>query len=232
MPTNSMMNFYEDDFPDYFIKGENYHQKSKLMLTYPINFFSRNGCYDEVLKLISFGVDVNSAGDMGYTPLHEAAGNGFYEIVSILLANEANTSALNEFGKTAADLARENKFSKIENFINEFSKKKINDLKKIQIESGYFSEKSLHDLIRLKKIDDIRLILQNAYDVNEVEDDGWGMSPLHIAVGIGDFSIVKLLIDCGADPMQENSFGYNSIDIAFYTGSKNIMDYIYAKMKG
>ncbi len=31
--------------------------------------------------------------------------------------------------------------------------------------------------------------------------------------------------------MQENSFGYNSIDIAFYTGSKNIMDYIYARSK-
>jgi ankyrin repeat protein len=46
--------------------------------------------------LIEAGIDVNKAGDLGYTPLHVACMTGNVEMVQLLIDNGADLFALNE----------------------------------------------------------------------------------------------------------------------------------------
>jgi ankyrin repeat protein len=46
--------------------------------------------------LISAGIDINKAGDLGYTPLHLACMKGDAEMVQLLIANGADMFALSE----------------------------------------------------------------------------------------------------------------------------------------
>lgn len=60
---------------------------------------------DQVEKLISEGVDVNTPDDTGATPLHIACGIGSYEIVEILINNGADVKATNARRDTPLHLA-------------------------------------------------------------------------------------------------------------------------------
>jgi len=55
--------------------------------------------------LIEAGIDVNKAGDLGYTPLHVACMQGNLEMVRLLVANGANLFAMSE-GDTPFSTAR------------------------------------------------------------------------------------------------------------------------------
>src|SRR6476659_6429845 len=46
--------------------------------------------------LIAHGIDVNKAGDLGYTPLHVACIKGDLEMVKLLIENGANLFAMSE----------------------------------------------------------------------------------------------------------------------------------------
>lgn len=69
------------------------------------------GKREVVVLLLDYGADVNArSGDQaGVTALHEAARVGNREIVEILVARGADVALRDASGKTAADVARENK---------------------------------------------------------------------------------------------------------------------------
>ena len=56
--------------------------------------------------MIDHGADVNLIGDLGNTPLHQAAMAGKTDVVLKLLKHGANTSLQNEFAQTALEVAR------------------------------------------------------------------------------------------------------------------------------
>lgn len=55
------------------------------------------------------GIDVNSAQDQGWTPLHWAAFGGEKEFVQLLLRYNIDVSLVDNEGRTAIDVARENR---------------------------------------------------------------------------------------------------------------------------
>ncbi|AEO41918.1 hypothetical protein XACM_1638 [Xanthomonas euvesicatoria pv. citrumelo F1] len=55
--------------------------------------------------LVSLGADVNSAGEHGYTPLHNAVEQGIVVAVKWLLERGANKEAVNDAGMTPKGLA-------------------------------------------------------------------------------------------------------------------------------
>lgn len=55
--------------------------------------------------LLDGGANVNAIGELGNTPLHEAAGQGHIEVVRLLLAAGAVPLEPNEFGETALDIS-------------------------------------------------------------------------------------------------------------------------------
>jgi len=67
---------------------------------------SRQGALADVEVLVAAGANVNLAGDISNTPLHEAASQGHLEVVKKLLASGANPLATNEYNETARKWAR------------------------------------------------------------------------------------------------------------------------------
>lgn len=66
----------------------------------------RWGDLSSAKALIDAGIDVNKAGDLGYTPLHEACMQGNMEMVRLLVEHGADLFALSE-GESAFSTARE-----------------------------------------------------------------------------------------------------------------------------
>ncbi|HKC24126.1 MAG TPA: ankyrin repeat domain-containing protein [Thermoanaerobaculia bacterium] len=66
-----------------------------------------NAAVELTKRLLARGADPNASQHGGYTPLHEAAGNGNVALVSLLLAHGADASARSEEGRTPAEVARE-----------------------------------------------------------------------------------------------------------------------------
>ena len=57
--------------------------------------------------LVNLGLDVNAAGEHGYTALHGAAFNGEDEIVQFLVEKGANIEAMDDYGETALSIAED-----------------------------------------------------------------------------------------------------------------------------
>jgi len=62
---------------------------------------------EDIVALVEGGADVNAAGDLGSTPLHEAVEQGHLEVVKFLLEHGASPTVKNELGKTPCDIARD-----------------------------------------------------------------------------------------------------------------------------
>ena len=84
-----------------------------------LHIAARKGNIEDIYILISVGANVNSIGDLGNTPLHQAAMRGTLDSVKVLLELNANPLIKNEFGQTAADVARIGKYLGIYELIKE-----------------------------------------------------------------------------------------------------------------
>ena len=60
----------------------------------------------ETKLLIDAGANVNCTGEMGETPLHSAAYRNRFKLATMLLQSGARTDIKDEYGLTAADIAR------------------------------------------------------------------------------------------------------------------------------
>ncbi|WP_236546090.1 ankyrin repeat domain-containing protein [Stenotrophomonas sp. 364] len=70
-----------------------------------INVAATRGSIEELETLLGAGADVNSAGEHGCTPLHNAVEQGKYEAVEWLLRHGAQRGIRNEAGETPGQLA-------------------------------------------------------------------------------------------------------------------------------
>jgi len=71
-----------------------------------LHIAARQGNIDDIYFLIAAGANINAIGDLGNTPLHQAAMRGNLNSVKALLGLNASSLIKNEFGQTAADVAR------------------------------------------------------------------------------------------------------------------------------
>lgn len=87
-----------------------------------LHIAARKGNIEDIYILISVGANINAIGDLGNTPLHQAAMRGTFDSVKVLLEMNANPLIKNEFGQTAADVARIGKYFGIYELIKEYIK--------------------------------------------------------------------------------------------------------------
>ena len=66
---------------------------------------ARTGRIEHLRTLIASGADIDAIGDLGNTPLHDAAMSDQPAAVLLLLENGADPTVLNEFQQTALDVA-------------------------------------------------------------------------------------------------------------------------------
>lgn len=71
-----------------------------------LHWIVRSGDRSAAKTLIDAGIDLNKAGDLGYTPLHVACMRGDLEMVRLLVQRGASLHARCEIGTTPFDVAR------------------------------------------------------------------------------------------------------------------------------
>ena len=93
------------------------------MAVYPINSAAahreKTSASMMVSLLVAQDADVNVAQHGGWTPLHQAASHGDEQMVKFLLESGADPSLESDDGRTAADMARENKFGQVAGLLEE-----------------------------------------------------------------------------------------------------------------
>ncbi|MGL5885584.1 MAG: ankyrin repeat domain-containing protein [Bombilactobacillus sp.] len=81
-----------------------------------------NGCVEDIEKLILVGADINSIGDLGNTPLHQAILFEKIESVKLLLNYNINANIKNESGETIYEMAKRNGNKEIINLLAKYRK--------------------------------------------------------------------------------------------------------------
>ncbi len=87
-----------------------------------LDLVARVGTLEEVDLLVAANAQIDSPGDMGYTPLHSAASQARLDMVEHLLKLGADPTVRSEFGTTAAETAEILDHPEIATFIRNFNK--------------------------------------------------------------------------------------------------------------
>lgn len=151
--------------------------------------------------LVKHGASVNVADLWKFTPLHEAAAKGKYEIVRLLLKHGADASKKNRDGATPLDLVRD-------------GDQDVADL--LRGNSALLDAAKKGNLIRVQR-------LVSSDNINCRDAQGRNSTPLHLAAGYNNVEVAEFLLDHGADVNAQdkggliplhNASSYGHLDIA------------------
>ena len=156
----------------------------------------------EIKSLLNQGANVNAQEKYGWTPLHWAALNGYYDVAKLLIENGADVNIKNNGGWTP---------------LHEAAFKECYDIVKLLIDNGADvntqnedGTSPLHISAMKGYRDIIKYLIENGADVNVQDKDGW--APLHYAAFWDSVDIIKLLIENGVDPFIKNKDGKIPLD--------------------
>lgn len=127
--------------------------------------------------LVKHGANVNVADLWKFTPLHEAAAKGKYEIVRLLLKHGADPMKKNRDNSTPLDLVREND-------------QDVADL--LRGNAALLDAAKKGNLARVQR-------LINADNINCRDAQGRNSTPLHLAAGYNNYEVAEYLLENGAD---------------------------------
>ena len=136
-----------------------------------------------------------------FTPLHEGAAKGKYEIVKLLLKHGADPSKKNRDGHTAIDLVKE-------------GDQDVLDL--LRGDTALLDAAKKGNLVRVQK-------LLNPENLNCRDSQGRNSTPLHLAAGYNNLEVADFLLENGADVNAQdkggliplhNASSYGHLDIA------------------
>jgi len=176
----------------------------------------------EIIKeQLAAGVDVNTKGVGGMTPLHRAAREGHKEVVEFLIANSADINAKDKMGRVPLHrAAREGREAIAEMLITKGA-----DINVKSTSGSFKGETPLDEAIKRKRIALVSLLQKNggkygsitvAAKVGDIEAlrgflaagaDLSVFGPLSVAAAGGHKECVELLIANGASVTARNGYG-------------------------
>jgi cytohesin len=177
------------------LKGAEINVRNKYGLT-PIVNSIKLGNKEVVELMIDKGADVNvkvprliidskKEDEYDYTPLRYAVAYGQLDIVKMLISNGADVKAKDKNGNNAFNEI-------IEKFENNFEK----------------------DEAHTQFVNIAKLLISNGVDVNERFGTKAGITPLFLAVHIGNLEFVSQLIDKGAAVNARDEYGQTPLFLA------------------
>ena len=147
---------------------------------------------------------VNGSNQYGMTPLMLAAEKGYDNVVTLLLAHEANVNAQDNYNWTALMVA---------------AAKGHDNVVKVLLERGadvHAKNKSGKTALMVAaedgKLDVVTLLLVHKANVNAQDNDNW--TALMIAAWNGHDKVVNALLERGADVNAKNKSGKTALDYA------------------
>lgn len=188
-----------------------------------------------VQLLLDAGVAVDSADDVGMTPLHAAASCGRHEAVRLLLAAKAAVECRDSEGRTALMCAvqgRELRHSRWASTPAKYSstpghKAVVQELLAAGADvdaADNSSNTPLHAAVRCGHVSVIRPLL--AAGPNVAATNSLGVPPLHAAASRGSVEIVELLLAAGASPSAPDSKGNTPLQLAAMDTVHEPSDYL------
>ena len=172
----------------------------------PLHVACFNGGVAVAHLLLDNGADANLMNDYGHRPMDVAAENGHLDLVRLLLENGADPNeGYGPKGNGPLSTAAENAYNLSPVDALAYATLLIEhkaDVNKIQ-----YTETALHEAVRSREVDIIKLLIASAADVN-IKGLEHGGTALHMAMyGSGDsivrnttaVEIVSLLLQAGGD---------------------------------
>jgi len=170
-----------------------------------LSCFAWNGMISSVNRMLSMkGIDVEYRNVYGDTPLRNAANNGLFEIVEMLLNHGAKIESMSDKRHTSLYVACQNGHLPIVNLLID---------KGADIETSDFDGwRPLHIACQLGHLPVVNLLINKGAEIEASGEDG--AKPLHVACQQGHLEIVKSLIAKGADMNARMNNGESALGIA------------------
>ncbi|KAJ5369399.1 hypothetical protein N7509_014011 [Penicillium cosmopolitanum] len=210
---------------------------------YPLHHASENGHTSIVQLLLELGATQKHSYDLG-TPLHLAASNGHADVVQQLLTYGAEIAPLRR-GVTALWLAVANGHLNCVRILlgagaaeTEPPRSALEwSLLHLAVGGPYFSqaigmayEQSIKEILRFQVptwkggekeswAGIIRLLITSGANVSEELES---VTPLHLAVLVGNYTAVEFLLNAGADIYSRNKYGRSALMFAGLLGFEDI----------
>lgn len=188
----------------------------------------QQGKLPDATRLLEAGANPNIQDKKGDTPLHHAAKRDDEGIVKELLRFEAKLLANKEkrtpdaiaFAKRCESLFREK--ITVEKLV------KIARMK--EGSAALFAAAGGEDIEGIDSVKALKILLDNGANVNAADDNEQGWTALHKAAEKGDITVVKLLLQKGANAKAVNKgFNKSVLDIAARHGHLDVMKLLLEK---
>jgi ankyrin repeat protein len=161
----------------------------------PLLYAARDGRVDITRMLLAAGAEIEGTDANAITPLLSAITNNHPDVARFLIDKGANIKALDWYGRTPLWAAVETRNMDVDNasFVNSIDRAPFLDLIRLLLDKGADPN------VRMKEVPPIRrAFLRVTGSLSWV--DFTGQTPFLTAALAGDVSVMRLLLEHGADP--------------------------------